>query len=163
MGENEGEIQSQVFEVRKASILQRFNLKKPVFCIGGTAKVDLIGRTQIQEGIDDMFYNCVAVTRIIGEPVYNFRICYEQIGDQQRMVLRFWSKDRLLEYGGLEALRGNQDCNTLGNIPKQEQEYVIFVQEALHWFHGNSAADDTNDVQQNASHLMAGLKFEDDI
>ncbi|PON58009.1 F-box domain containing protein [Parasponia andersonii] len=56
---------SQVFQMAQLNRLQKFELPKPVLCIGGYLQIELLGRVQRQE-IDGLFYICVSRVQVLG-------------------------------------------------------------------------------------------------
>ncbi|KAJ3678644.1 hypothetical protein LUZ60_002447 [Juncus effusus] len=59
---------SPEYSMSQESTLQSFKLPRPVLCIGGILKVELLGRVQKQT-IDGLFYICVCHVQVIGRPV----------------------------------------------------------------------------------------------
>ncbi|EPS60867.1 hypothetical protein M569_13933, partial [Genlisea aurea] len=56
---------SPEFQMARVNRLQKFELPKPVFCIGGILKVELIGRVQTQQ-MDGLYYICVTHVQVVG-------------------------------------------------------------------------------------------------
>ncbi|KAJ4778590.1 F-box protein [Rhynchospora pubera] len=50
------------------SNLQAFKLPRPILCIGGVLKIELLGRVQKQE-LDGLYYICVSYVQVIGCPL----------------------------------------------------------------------------------------------
>ena len=48
--------------------MQSFKLPRPVLCIGGVVKVELLGRVQKQT-FDGLYYICVTHVQIFGKPL----------------------------------------------------------------------------------------------
>uniref|UniRef100_A0ACD5WR10 Uncharacterized protein n=1 Tax=Avena sativa TaxID=4498 RepID=A0ACD5WR10_AVESA len=63
---------SPEFPVLQENSLQTFKLPRPVLCIGGVVKIELLGRVQRQAS-DDRYYICVCHAQVVGcslSPVY---------------------------------------------------------------------------------------------
>ncbi|XP_006649272.2 F-box protein At4g00755-like [Oryza brachyantha] len=56
---------SPEFPMLQENVLQSFKLPRPVLCIGGVVKVELLGRVQKQEA-DDRYYICVCHAQVRG-------------------------------------------------------------------------------------------------
>ncbi|KAL6909617.1 hypothetical protein ACP4OV_001898 [Aristida adscensionis] len=59
---------SPEFPMLQENVLQSFRLPRPVLCIGGVVKVELLGRIQKQD-IDGLYYICVSNVQILGNPL----------------------------------------------------------------------------------------------
>ncbi|OAY78899.1 F-box protein At4g00755-like [Ananas comosus] len=59
---------SPEFPMLQENILQSFKLPRPVLCIGGVVKIELLGRVQ-KQAIDDLYYICVCHVQVIGRPL----------------------------------------------------------------------------------------------
>ncbi|XP_057798555.1 F-box protein At4g00755 [Salvia miltiorrhiza] len=59
---------SPEFPTAQENFLQKFKLPKPVLCIGGFLKVELLGRVQTQE-MDGLYYICINHVQVIGRPL----------------------------------------------------------------------------------------------
>ncbi|KAL6907724.1 hypothetical protein ACP4OV_002763 [Aristida adscensionis] len=56
---------SPEFPMRQENVLQTFKLPRPVLCIGGVVKIELLGRKQ-KQATDDRYYICVCHVQVIG-------------------------------------------------------------------------------------------------
>nr|ABF93656.1 F-box family protein, putative, expressed [Oryza sativa Japonica Group] len=56
---------SPEFPMLQENVLQSFKLPRPVLCIGGIVKVELLGRVQKQEA-DDRYYICICHAQVRG-------------------------------------------------------------------------------------------------
>ncbi|KAG8095721.1 hypothetical protein GUJ93_ZPchr0013g36067 [Zizania palustris] len=68
---------SPEFPMLQENVLQSFKLPRPVLCIGGVVKVQLLGRVQKQPIYDNRYYICVCHTQVIGRslsPVFMVEI-----------------------------------------------------------------------------------------
>uniref|UniRef100_A0A0A9ECC9 F-box protein At4g00755-like n=1 Tax=Arundo donax TaxID=35708 RepID=A0A0A9ECC9_ARUDO len=59
---------SPEFPIVQENILQSFKLLRPVLCIGGVVKVELLGRIQ-KQAMDGLYYICVSRVEILGNPL----------------------------------------------------------------------------------------------
>ncbi|KAF8780391.1 hypothetical protein HU200_001504 [Digitaria exilis] len=56
---------SPEFPMMQENVLQTFKLPRPVLCIGGVAKIELLGRVQ-KQATDDRYYICVCHAQVMG-------------------------------------------------------------------------------------------------
>ncbi|KQK23987.1 F-box protein At4g00755 [Brachypodium distachyon] len=56
---------SPEFPVLQENMLQSFRLPRPVLCIGGVVKIELLGRVQ-KQATDDKYYICVCHAQVVG-------------------------------------------------------------------------------------------------
>ncbi|KQK11922.1 F-box protein At4g00755 [Brachypodium distachyon] len=56
------------FTMLQENVLQSFKLPRPVLCIGGVVKIELMGRIQ-KQAIDGLYYICVSHVQIVGKPL----------------------------------------------------------------------------------------------
>ncbi|XP_042031673.1 F-box protein At4g00755-like [Salvia splendens] len=78
---------SPEFAMAQENLLQKFKLPKPILCIGGMLKVELLGRLQIAE-LDGLYYICINHVQAIGlplSPVFDV----EMIGDRGKCTLKY--------------------------------------------------------------------------
>ncbi|KAL6638322.1 hypothetical protein ACP70R_025894 [Stipagrostis hirtigluma subsp. patula] len=59
---------SPEFPMLQENVLQSFKLPRPVLCIGGVVKIELLGRIQ-KQAMDGLYYICVAHVKILGNPL----------------------------------------------------------------------------------------------
>ncbi|XP_044946199.1 F-box protein At4g00755-like [Hordeum vulgare subsp. vulgare] len=57
---------SPEFPMLQENVLQSFTLPRPVLCIGGVVKVELLGRVQ-KQAIDGLYYICISHVQIAGK------------------------------------------------------------------------------------------------
>ncbi|XP_020084389.1 F-box protein At4g00755 isoform X2 [Ananas comosus] len=59
---------SPEFPMLQESVLQSFKLPRPVLCIGGVVKIELLGRVQ-KQAMDGLYYICVSHVQVLGRPL----------------------------------------------------------------------------------------------
>ncbi|KAK6926285.1 hypothetical protein RJ641_008004 [Dillenia turbinata] len=59
---------SPTFPMSQENCLQKFELPKPVFCIGGYLQIELLGRVQRQD-LDGLYYICISYVQVVGRPL----------------------------------------------------------------------------------------------
>lgn len=59
---------SPEFPMLQENVLQSFKLPRPVLCIGGVVKIELIGRIQ-KQAMDGLYYICVSHVQMVGNPL----------------------------------------------------------------------------------------------
>ncbi|KAL6607844.1 hypothetical protein ACP70R_040907 [Stipagrostis hirtigluma subsp. patula] len=59
---------SPEFPMSQENVLQSFKLPRPVLCIGGVVKIELLGRIH-REAMDGLYYICVSHVNILGNPL----------------------------------------------------------------------------------------------
>ncbi|XP_074561599.1 F-box protein At4g00755-like [Curcuma longa] len=68
---------SPEFPMVQENVLQSFKLPKPVICLGGILRIELLGRVQ-KQAIDDLYYICVCYVQVLGRPlspVLDLNVC----------------------------------------------------------------------------------------
>ncbi|EIE20100.1 hypothetical protein COCSUDRAFT_57820 [Coccomyxa subellipsoidea C-169] len=65
------ETRTEAFPMSQSDELQMFEFKRPILCVGGLVKIELLGRTQRQEQ-DNAWYTCINHVRVLGKPLHNF-------------------------------------------------------------------------------------------
>ncbi|XP_042033175.1 F-box protein At4g00755-like isoform X2 [Salvia splendens] len=78
---------SPEFPMAQENLLQKFKLPKPILCIGGILKVELLGRLQTQE-TDGLYYTCIDHVQAIGLPL-SPAFDVEMIGDTGKCTLKY--------------------------------------------------------------------------
>ncbi|XP_040378096.1 F-box protein At4g00755-like [Oryza brachyantha] len=59
---------SPQFPMLQENALQSFKLPRPVLCIGGVVKIELLGRVQ-KQAMDGLYYICISHVQIVGNPL----------------------------------------------------------------------------------------------
>ncbi|KAK1262614.1 F-box protein [Acorus gramineus] len=59
---------SPEYPMAQENILQSFKLPRPVICVGGIVRIELLGRVQKQD-MDGLYYICVCHVQVIGRPL----------------------------------------------------------------------------------------------
>uniref|UniRef100_A0ACD5WI21 Uncharacterized protein n=1 Tax=Avena sativa TaxID=4498 RepID=A0ACD5WI21_AVESA len=102
---------SPEFPVLQENSLQTFKLPRPVLCIGGVVKIELLGRVQ-RQATDDRYYICVCHAQVVGlslSPVFMVDIS----NSGNRVVLKYlpgargMSSEALMHNETLEQLEWN--------------------------------------------------------
>ncbi|KAJ4777334.1 hypothetical protein LUZ62_016113 [Rhynchospora pubera] len=62
---------SPQYPMEQENVLQSFKLPRPVLCIGGVVKVELLGRVQ-KHDFNDLFYICICHVQVRGRPLSLF-------------------------------------------------------------------------------------------
>ncbi|KAJ4765646.1 F-box protein [Rhynchospora pubera] len=99
---------SPEYPMSQESTLQAFKLPRPILCIGGILKVELLGRVQ-KQSIDGLYYICVRYLEVIGHPLSPM---LDVTTSPNRTVLRYYpyASMRTATAEPLEAFSSNDEA-----------------------------------------------------
>ncbi|KAJ1694776.1 hypothetical protein LUZ63_011474 [Rhynchospora breviuscula] len=99
---------SPEYSMAQESNLQAFKLPRPILCIGGVLKIELLGRVQKQEA-DDLYYICVGYVQVIGCPL------------SLHLIVDRSTNYRVLKY----YLQTNMTCATAASSEVQSRQQIF--------------------------------------
>ncbi|KAJ3682108.1 hypothetical protein LUZ60_014681 [Juncus effusus] len=88
---------SPEFHMQQENLLQSFKLPRPVLCIGGVIKIELIGRVQ-KHSMDSLFYICINHVQVIGRSLSPLLTIDRSEMANTNFILKYNPNLRLEEY-----------------------------------------------------------------
>ncbi|KAG6390175.1 hypothetical protein SASPL_151657 [Salvia splendens] len=141
---------SPEFPMAQENFLQKFKLPKPILCIGGILKVELLGRLQTQE-MDGLYYICINHVQVIGRslsPVFDL----EMIGDGGKCTLKY---NPVMRYTFPSVDISETESSSRSHFHRFSESIRSWEQLILNTFRGaGPLIDDIDDVEAIGLHTL---------